>query len=96
VLALTVAAQRAVRSMLDDAKLGDGAGLRIAGEADAGGEVALEFELAEAPLEGDEVVRSGSAVLFLDEIAAEVLADQTLDVEEHGDHVHFSLDDQTG
>ena len=92
---LTEAAQRAVRSMLDDADLGDGSGLRIAGEADAGGEVALDFELSEAPLEGDEVVRSGAAVVFLDEIAAEILADQTLDVEEHGDHVHFSIDEQT-
>jgi Fe-S cluster assembly iron-binding protein IscA len=95
-LALTKAAQQAVRSMLDDAGLGDASGLRIAGEADAGGELGLEFELAEAPVEGDEVVRSGDAVLFLDEIAAEVLADQTLDVEEHGDHVHFSIDEQTG
>ena len=31
----------------------------------------------------------------LDEAAAQVLADKTLDVHEHGDHFHFSLEDQS-
>ena len=47
--------------------------------------------LAPAPGEGDEVVEDDGAKVFLDEAAAAVLADKTLDVEEHGDHFHFSL-----
>jgi hypothetical protein len=33
--------------------------------------------------------------VFLDEAAAQALADKTLDVHEHGDHFHFSLEDQS-
>ena len=34
------------------------------------------------------------AKVFLDEAAAAVLADKTLDVHAHGDHFHFSLEEQ--
>jgi len=33
--------------------------------------------------------------VYLDEIAAAVLDDKTLDVETHDDHFHFSLGEQT-
>jgi len=94
-LELTQNAQAAIRAMIEESELGEGAGLRISGETDPGGEVTLDFELAEAPADGDEVLRSGEAIVFLDELAVDVLSDQTLDVEEHGDHVHFSLDEQS-
>src|SRR5258706_281054 len=35
----------------------------------------------------------GGATVFLDLTAADVLAEKTLDVHAHGDHVHFTLDD---
>ena len=44
--------------------------------------------------DGDVVVSEGGATVFLDETAAAVLDDKTLDVESHGDHFHFSLDEQ--
>ena len=39
-------------------------------------------------------MREGGVVVFLDPAAAELLADKMLDVHAHGDHVHFSLDEQ--
>jgi len=54
-------------------------------------------ELVRKPeTDGDSVVREGGAVLFLDETASAVLDDKTLDVHAHGDHFHFSIDEQEG
>ena len=44
---------------------------------------------------GDEIVQRRRCGVFLDETAAAVLADKTLDVHAHGDHFHFSIDEQT-
>ncbi len=72
---------------------GPAGGLRISGTA-SNGETALDFEVVSAASEGDAVVRQGEAVLFLDETASAVLDDKTLDVHAHGDHFHFSIDEQ--
>jgi Fe-S cluster assembly iron-binding protein IscA len=69
-------------------------GLRFVGhELDDGG---YEFEpsLAEEPEEGDVVVERDGTKVFLDTLAAEKLANQILDIESHGDHVHFSFEPQ--
>ena len=71
---------------------GDG-GLRFSGH-ESDGEIELEIEPADGPEEGDVTVERGGARVFLDEVAAEALDDQVLDVEEHGDHVHFLFADQ--
>lgn len=93
-LILTEQAAETIRGILTDANAGPDGGLRISGETHGNGEAALEFEVAEGPLDGDEVLHDGGATLFLDGVAAEVLADKTLDVEAHGDHFHFSLGEQ--
>jgi Fe-S cluster assembly iron-binding protein IscA len=67
--------------------------LRITG-TELDGEVEIEIEDAEVPAEGDVVVERDGATVYLDELAAEVLDDQVLGVEAHGDHFHFSFDDQ--
>jgi hypothetical protein len=61
----------------------------LAGAADDIAKVQPAFD-------GDSVVREGGAVLFLDETASAVLEDKTLDVHAHGDHFHFSIDEQEG
>jgi Fe-S cluster assembly iron-binding protein IscA len=66
---------------------GDGVLRLIAHESDEG--VEIETVVADEPEDGDEVVESGAARVCLDATAAEVLADQVLDVHPHGDHVHF-------
>jgi Fe-S cluster assembly iron-binding protein IscA len=93
-LELSTQAVEVIRDIVADGDVGPEGGLRISGTAD-NGETALDFELAESPVEGDEVVSENGAVLFLDEIAAAVLDDKRLDVHAHGDHFHFSIDEQT-
>ena len=93
-LELSAEAVDAIRGIVPEGSVGPDGGLRISGVAD-NGETALDFELAEAPVEGDDVVRVDGAVLFLDEIAAAVLDDKRLDVHAHGDHFHFSIDEQS-
>jgi Fe-S cluster assembly iron-binding protein IscA len=63
-------------------------GLRFTAE-EVDGETEFQMEPVEEPAEGDEVIESGGARIFLDAAAAKVLADQVLEVEPHGDHVHF-------
>lgn len=92
-LKITEQAQDAIHAMCEEGEAGPDGGLRISGTS-SNGETALEFEVVEGALDGDDVVRSGEAVLFLDETASAVLSDKTLDVHAHGDHFHFSIDDQ--
>jgi iron-sulfur cluster assembly protein len=95
-LEMTDQAVDVIRGIVADSEVGPNGGLRITGSNEGNGEAALEFELAPEPLDGDEVVRAGGAVVFMDETAAAVLADKTLDVHSHGDHFHFSIDEQGG
>jgi Fe-S cluster assembly iron-binding protein IscA len=72
----------------------DMGGLRITAAEDEEG-VELQIDDATEPNEGDEVVEREGARVFLDALAAEVLADQVLSVHAHGDHFHFNFDDQS-
>jgi iron-sulfur cluster assembly protein len=92
-LEISAEAVDVIRGIVAEGDVGPDGGLRISGVAD-NGETALDFELADAPVEGDEVVRENGAVLFLDETAAAVLDDKRLDVHAHGDHFHFSIDEK--
>lgn len=93
---MTDRAAEVIEDILEESQAGPDGGVRISGTAEPTGEASLEFSLTEEPLEGDEVVRERGAVLYLDEVAATVLDDKTLDVEAHGDHFHFSLEEQDG
>ncbi len=92
-LVVTEQAANVIREILEEADAGPEAGLRITGEVE-GDETSLEFSLADGPEDGDEVVRDKGATLFLDGVASEALADQTLDAEAHGDHFHFTFAEQ--
>ena len=73
---------------------GMGTALRItAQETDDG--VELQIDDATEPQDGDEVVERDGAQVYLDSVAADVLADQVLGVHTHGDHLHFTFDDQS-
>ena len=69
--------------------------LRLAAEDAGDGEFEIDIQPADAPEEGDAVVEQGDVRVFLDATAAEALADQVLEVEPHGDHVHFGFSPQT-
>jgi iron-sulfur cluster assembly protein len=67
--------------------------IRITAE-EAGEELELSIENAESPAEGDQVVERDGARVFLDSAAAEALDDQVLGIHSHGDHFHFTFDEQ--
>jgi Fe-S cluster assembly iron-binding protein IscA len=75
-LTLTENAVAVIRNLTDQQEVPDGAGLRIATDPSAG---ALTLSLAEAPLDGDEVLDKSGARLFLDAEAATLLDDKALD-----------------
>jgi iron-sulfur cluster assembly protein len=68
--------------------------LRIRGIED-GEEVELEIEEASEPSDGDQVVERDGVRIFLDPGAATALDDQVIGVHAHGDHFHFTFDDQS-
>jgi Fe-S cluster assembly iron-binding protein IscA len=68
--------------------------IRITAE-EVDGEVEISIDEASDPHAGDEVIERGDAKVFLDPAAAEVLGDQVLGVHAHGDHFHFSFEDQS-
>jgi len=57
-------------------------------------EVEIQIDDAQGPEDGDETIERDGATVYLDALAAEVLDDQVLGVQAHGDHFHFSFDDQ--
>jgi iron-sulfur cluster assembly protein len=67
--------------------------LRIRG-IEEGEEVELEIEEATEPSDGDQVVERDGVRIFLDAGAATALDDQVIGVHAHGDHFHFTFDDQ--
>jgi Fe-S cluster assembly iron-binding protein IscA len=70
-------------------------GLRITAEETDDG-VELQIDEAAAAREGDETVERDGARVYLDSLAADVLADQLLGVHAHDDHFHFTFEDQSG
>ena len=63
---------------------------------DAGdGEFDIDIQAADEPEEGDAIVERDDVRVFLDAAAADVLDDQVLEVEPHGDHVHFGFSAQS-
>ena len=93
---LTESAKEAVRDMVAAEQAPPGSGLRIAADASSNGDATLSLELAQEPVDGDEVVGDGEARVFLDPMAASLLEDKVLDAESHEDHFHFVVEEQDG
>ena len=68
--------------------------IRIRG-VEEGEEVALDIEEAEEPVMDDQIVEREGVRIFLDPVAASALEDQVIGVHAHGDHFHFTFEDQT-
>jgi len=67
--------------------------IRITAE-EVGEELELSIANVDGPADGDVAVERDGARVFLDAAAAEALDDQTLGVHSHGDHFHFTFDEQ--
>jgi Fe-S cluster assembly iron-binding protein IscA len=91
-LTVTDNAVAAIRSLTGQPEVPDGAGLRIAADPSAG---ALQLTVAPEPQQGDQVVDSAGARLFLDNDAALLLDDKALDatMDDQG-AVQFALAEQ--
>jgi Fe-S cluster assembly iron-binding protein IscA len=91
-LTMTDNAVAAIRSLTGQPDVPDSAGLRIATDRSAG---ALQLTVAPEPQEGDQVVDTSGARLFLDTEAATLLDDKALDatVDDQGS-VQFALAEQ--
>jgi Fe-S cluster assembly iron-binding protein IscA len=91
-LTMTDNAATAIRDITSQDAAPPGAGLRISADESGDG---LVLSLAAEPFEGDQVVDSAGARLFLDQYAAAVLADKELDVtiDPSGD-LQFAVTDQ--
>ncbi|CAN5257937.1 MAG: Fe-S cluster assembly protein HesB [Nocardioidaceae bacterium] len=83
-LTLTENASHVVKSITEQSTEVETAGLRISTSGAEPGEMGLEA--AEGPLPGDQVVEEAGARIFLEESAATLLDDKTLDamVDESG------------
>jgi iron-sulfur cluster assembly protein len=92
-LTLTDGAKEAVRRMVE-AELPQGGGLRIRAEPVDEDESELALDVVPAPEQGDQVVESDGARVFLEPTAASLLDDQVLDAEWHDDHAHFAIEPQ--
>ena len=67
--------------------------IRITAE-EVDGDIEISIDEVSEPSEGDEVIEHGEVRVFLDPAAVEVLDDQVLGVHAHGDHFHFSFEEQ--
>jgi Fe-S cluster assembly iron-binding protein IscA len=78
-----------IRSLVDDAKLGDGAGLRMSIDP---ARRSLSMKLAEAPDASDKVYRHRDVRIFLEPAAAARLHARTLDAQHDGRRAFFLRD----
>jgi Fe-S cluster assembly iron-binding protein IscA len=91
-LAVTDNAATAIRDITSQDAVPPGSGLRISADENGTG---LTLSLVANPADGDEVVDSAGARLFLDRLAAQMLGDKELDVtvDPSGD-VQFAVADK--
>ena len=89
-LVLTEKATSVIRTLGQHPELPDDAGLRIAGSGN--GTEHLTAVAAASPREGDHIVEQDGARVFLEETAAQMLADKVLDAQIDGEgSVEFHL-----
>jgi len=85
-LTLTAHAQTAVRTLTQDPKAPESAGLRI-----TPGNEGLELMLVAEPVPGDALIDEGGARVFVEPQAAQLLDEQTLDAQVDDGTVSFFL-----
>ena len=92
-LTLTDSAVTAIRNLTSQPELPDETGLRIMSQEQGG--PAFQVTLAESPVDGDQVIETEGARVFLEPVAAVALDDKSLDaqVDDEGT-VAFTLAEQ--
>jgi Fe-S cluster assembly iron-binding protein IscA len=91
-LAVTDNAATVIRDLTSQNEVPVGSGLRIAADASEG---SLTLSLVPEPEDGDQIVDTRGARLFLDEDAAQMLEDKELDAAvDPGGSVQFAVGEQ--
>jgi iron-sulfur cluster assembly protein len=91
-LTVTEAAARAINSLVTQNHMPDGAGLRIAPQSQTSRAEGLGLSIARAPGDGDTVLESHGAKIFLSPGLVYDLHEQELNVDEEGDEVQFFVE----
>ena len=93
-LTLTDNATSAIRTLTAQPEAPAGAGLRIANDPAAGG---LTLAVATEPQDGDQVIDDAGVRVFVEEQAAQILDDKSLDAAvDDGGRLQFALAPQVG
>ena len=87
-LVITDEARDAIRAIIEESDIGPAGGLRIFGTDD------IRVRARGRAGEGDGVIREGGVVVFLDPPRPSCSTTRSSTPHAHGDHVHFSLDEQ--
>jgi iron-sulfur cluster assembly protein len=99
-LMVTENAGQAIESIVANAEMPDGSGLRIDAPdeppAPDGSGVALQLQVASQPAEQDQVVSEGGAKVFIPPSAARMLDDKVLDVQVREDRIQFVIGPRYG
>jgi iron-sulfur cluster assembly protein len=90
-LTITSSAAEAIRSIVQSTDVPDKGGIRISIARQNGANASLELAVSPAPMEGDEVLETEGAHVFLDELAAAALEDKSLDAQIEGDEISFGI-----
>jgi iron-sulfur cluster assembly protein len=97
VLTITPNAKAAIESILDEPRVPEGAGVRIASKEPVSNAVVgrdLSLSVAEDPDATDEVIDREGARVFVDDAVTEFLADKQLDAGVVGKRVCFTIAEQ--
>lgn len=81
-LTITADAAEAVKTLVSAQGAPEGGGLRFAAQSADEAEMAIEVSVAPAPAEGDAVLESDGARVFLEADAASFLEDKQLDTQQ--------------
>jgi iron-sulfur cluster assembly protein len=95
-LTMTQTAAEALDAVVASASAPEGAGLRIARDAQPDGTGDLALTLVDQPQPTDQVVEGGSAAVFVEAETAPYLDDKVLDAQVQDGQVGFLLAEQDG
>lgn len=94
-LTITADAAEAVKTLVSAQSAPEGGGLRFAAQSADEAEMAIEVSVAPAPAEGDAVLESDGARVFLESAAASFLADKQLDTQQDAEgNVNLAVREQ--
>jgi iron-sulfur cluster assembly protein len=94
VLAISTGAAEAIKLIVSSSEVSEDGGIRISAEPIDQRQAKIELAVAASPESDDAVVEREGANVFVEQNAAMVLEDKTLDASIEGDSVSFTIVEQ--